>query len=87
MDEPSELTELEHAILEFEARPVAEGALKEAAIRSRFGLSPVRYYQKLNRLLDSPAALRHDPILIHRLQRLRDARLGARGYEPKTMGR
>jgi len=41
---------------------------------SRFGLSPARYYQLLNRLIDRPEALQYDPVLVQRLRRLREAR-------------
>jgi hypothetical protein len=33
-----------------------------------------RYYQVLGALIETPAALREDPMLVKRLQRLRDAR-------------
>lgn len=72
--EPRELE-----ILEFESHWVQNVGAKEAAIRDRFALSPARYYQLLGALIDSPSALAHDPMLIKRLQRTRDARLSARG--------
>jgi hypothetical protein len=52
--------------------------MKEEAIRTEFGLSPTRYYQVLGALVDSPAALAHDPLLIKRLQRMREARQAIR---------
>jgi hypothetical protein len=48
-------------------------AAKEDAIRAA-GLSPVRYYQRLNRLLDDPAVLPDAPQAVYRLRRIRDAR-------------
>ena len=36
-----------------------------------FTLSATRYYQLLNELIENPAALEHDPILVKRLKRLR----------------
>lgn len=51
---------------------------KEAEIRVEFEMSPARYYQVLNRVIDSPAALAYDPQLVSRLQRLRHARTSAR---------
>ncbi|MGH2695295.1 MAG: DUF3263 domain-containing protein, partial [Actinomycetota bacterium] len=48
--------------------------VKEQAIKDRFGLSATRYYQVLNDLLENPAALAHDPILVKRLRRLRTYR-------------
>ncbi|MDY5784741.1 DUF3263 domain-containing protein [Corynebacterium sp.] len=60
------------AILDFEASaPRAVGA-KEEAIRKRLDLTPVRYYQRLNVLLDAPEALAARPQLVRRLQRIRD---------------
>lgn len=61
-------------ILDFERSWWKERGRKERAIRERFGLSPARYYQLLNRLIDRPEAIRYDPMLVKRLQRLRTAR-------------
>jgi hypothetical protein len=47
---------------------------KSRAIRERFGFSPARYHQLLNRTLDRPEALEYDPMLVRRLRRVRDAR-------------
>lgn len=47
---------------------------RDNAIRQQFGMTPTRYYQALNTLLDRPAAYEHDPMLIKRLRRLRDQR-------------
>lgn len=68
------LTALETEILEFERQWWRLAGAKEQAIRDRFGLSSTRYHQQLNALIDSPAALRADPMLVKRLQRLRSAR-------------
>jgi hypothetical protein len=65
-------------MLAFERQFTGHSGAKEHAIRSEFGLSPARYYQVLNALIDSPAAVRHDPMLVGRLQRARDARTQAR---------
>jgi hypothetical protein len=61
-------------ILEFERSWWKLPGRKERAIRERFGLSAARYYQLLNRLIESPEALRVDPMLVKRLQRLRTER-------------
>ncbi|MDK8767479.1 DUF3263 domain-containing protein [Corynebacterium freneyi] len=45
---------------------------REEAIRTEFGMSAVRYHQRLNLLLDTPVAEAADPVTVHRLQRLRD---------------
>ncbi len=68
------LSARELAILAFERAWWRHGGLKEEAIREEFGISAARYYQLLGTLIDSPAALAEDPMLVKRLQRLRDAR-------------
>ena len=68
------LTEREQQILAFEAKWWKHAGAKEQAIRDTFDLSSTRYYQLLNGLLDNPAALEHDPVLIGRLRRLRSTR-------------
>lgn len=73
------LSELGHRVLAFEREMEAAGGSRDAAIRSEFGVSPVRYYQMLYAVIDSPPALRHDPLLVRRLQRVRDARRATRG--------
>ena len=43
-----------------------------------FDLTPARYYQLLNDLIDRDDALAAAPILVKRLRRLREARTNAR---------
>ena len=66
------------AILDFERSWWSEGGVKEAVIAERFDLSVARYYEILGEILDDPAAMDHDPLLVRRLRRLRDARQRAR---------
>lgn len=47
---------------------------KEQAIRELFSESATKFYQRLNVLLDDPAALTYDAQLANRLRRLREAR-------------
>lgn len=61
-------------ILAFEHRWWKHAGAKEQAIRDAFDLSATRYYQILNGLLDNPAALAAEPMLVGRLRRLRAAR-------------
>ncbi len=68
------LGEREREILAFERQWWRHAGAKEQAIRDRFGLSATRYYQLLNALLDNPAALAADPVLVGRLRRLRASR-------------
>ncbi|HEX5542889.1 MAG TPA: DUF3263 domain-containing protein [Micromonospora sp.] len=74
----SELTERERQVLAFERRWWRHAGAKEQAIRDTFGLSTTRYYQILNGLLDNPAALAAEPVLVGRLRRLRASRTRAR---------
>jgi hypothetical protein len=71
---PAELTDGERELLEFEKQWWRRPGAKEQAIRDRFDLSPTRYYQLLNALLDRPAALAYDPVLVNRLLRVRAGR-------------
>ena len=69
-----ELTERDRAILDFERGWWTETGPKEVLIAERFELSPTRYYQILNELLDSDTAVDYDPLVVRRLRRLRDRR-------------
>jgi hypothetical protein len=68
------LEERERVMLAFERQWWRHAGAKEEAIRSTFGVGPTAYYQQLSRLLDDPAALAHDAMLVKRLQRQRAAR-------------
>ena len=77
------LTDRDKAILDFERSWWTESGPKEVAIRERFDLSPTRYYQILNELLEMPEAYECNPLVVRRLRRLRDRRRRARheGYQ------
>ena len=81
------LTPRDLAVLDFEREFTKHGGAKEEAIREVFGLSAARYYQVLNTVIDSPHALRHDPMLVKRLQRARDARVHTRASRTLTSSR
>jgi hypothetical protein len=72
------LTDREEQILAFEAKWWKHAGSKEQAIRDAFELSSTRYYQLLNALLDNPAAIERDPVLVGRLRRLRSTRARTR---------
>ena len=72
------LSDRDRSILEFERQWWKYAGAKEQAVRELFGMSATRYYQVLNALIDSPAALAHDPMLIKRLRRMRTSRQRAR---------
>ncbi|HVE46951.1 MAG TPA: DUF3263 domain-containing protein [Acidimicrobiales bacterium] len=80
------LTDREQAILDFERSWWTETGPKEVLIRTRFGLSPTRYYQLLNEVLTHPDAAGYDPLVVRRLRRVRDDRRRAR-YEGRSAGR
>ncbi|MFI6364664.1 DUF3263 domain-containing protein [Nocardia sp. NPDC050630] len=72
------LSRREHDILAFERQWWKYAGAKEEAIRELFGMSPTRYYQVLNAVVDRPEALAADPMLVKRLRRLRASRQKAR---------
>ncbi|MGZ4518772.1 MAG: DUF3263 domain-containing protein, partial [Mycobacteriaceae bacterium] len=71
---PDGLSRREHEILSFERQWWKYAGAKEDAVKELFGMSATRYYQVLNNLVDSPAALAADPMLVKRLRRLRASR-------------
>jgi hypothetical protein len=78
VDPAGRLSERDQAILAFERSWWEFAGAKEQAVREKFDMSATRYYQVLNALLDSEAALAFDPLLVKRLRRLRMARQRAR---------
>jgi hypothetical protein len=68
------LSDRDAEILAFERQWWKFAGAKEQAIRDQFAMSATRYYQVLNALIDKPAALAHDPLLVKRLRRLRATR-------------
>lgn len=74
----ADLSERDAQILDFERQWWRYAGAKDDAISELFDLSATRYYQILNSLLDNPAALAHDPMLVKRLRRMRDQRHRAR---------
>jgi hypothetical protein len=74
----SGLSELETQILEFERTWWRHAGAKESSIKELFNLTPPAYYQMLNNLIDRPAALMAQPLLVKRLLRLRDQRTASR---------
>ncbi|MFL0024359.1 DUF3263 domain-containing protein [Streptomyces sp. NBUL23] len=75
---PGGLSVPDRALLALERRSWAGPGAKERAIREELGISPVRYYQLLNALIDDERALREDPVTVNRLRRVRDAKRGRR---------
>jgi hypothetical protein len=73
-----QLSDLEARILEFEKQWWQYAGAKESSIRDLFQLSPSRYYEILNHLIDRDEALVAAPMLVKRLRRMREARLAER---------
>jgi len=73
-----ELSDRDREIIAFERQWWKYAGAKEQAIRELFDMNATRYYQVLNALIDNPAALQADPMLIKRLSRLRATRQRAR---------
>ena len=82
---PAGLTRREHEMLVFERQWWRRAGAKDTAIRTRFAVPPTRYYQALNALVDEPAALAADPLVVGRLQRVRAAR--HRGRSSEVLGK
>lgn len=61
-------------VLDFEAGWANHGGAKARAIRAEFDWTTTRYYQVLDGCLQTQAAVQHDPMLVRRLLRLREAR-------------
>lgn len=72
------LTDRDREILDFERQWWKYAGAKEQAIKDLFDLSATRYYQVLNQLIDTQAALEHDPMLVKRLRRMRAQRQKSR---------
>lgn len=63
------LTDRDRAVLDLEGRFWKYAGAKEAAIVAELGLTPVRYYQVLARLVDDAAAAAYAPVTVSRLRR------------------
>ena len=72
------LSEFEVKMLEFERSWWRHAGVKESSIKELFNLTPPAYYQLLNNLIDRPAALMAEPLLVKRLLRLREQRTSSR---------
>jgi hypothetical protein len=77
---PQLLGERERGVLAFERQWWRHAGAKEEAIRREFGIGPTAYYQLLSRLIDDPAAIAYDPMLVKRLQRQRASRRRRRSW-------
>lgn len=76
------LSERDMRVLAFERGTWRTAAAKEQAIGEVLGISATRYYQLLNELIDSPEALKFDPVLVKRLRAQRARRQRMRSPQP-----
>lgn len=63
----------DRTVLEIEQKTWRYAGTKEAAIVAA-GLTPIRYYQRLNRLIIDEAAIEAAPVTMNRLRRIDAAR-------------
>lgn len=61
-------------MLDFEATWWKFRGAKDQAIRDRFDVTAVRYYQLINALIDRPEARAARPMVVKRLRRIREQR-------------
>ena len=76
-DEPAVTGTALASILAIEQRTWRTPGAKAQAILD-LGLTATRYYQLLNEMIDTPEALRSDPVLVNRLRARRERRLARR---------
>ncbi len=78
----SSLTELQMRVLAFERSWWRSPGAKEREILDVLAMTPTRYYQLLNELIDTPEAAEFDPVLVSRLRRRRASRGRLRSARP-----
>lgn len=72
------VTDADRIALTLAAAPYRYPARREADALEQLGLSPTRFWARVHRLLDDPAAEAEMPAEVRRLRRIRDARRNAR---------
>jgi hypothetical protein len=76
------LTERDQHMLTLAGTSYRRQGVRESDIGQLFNMSPTAFYQRVNQLLDTEAALAWNPLL---LQRLRNAR-ASREQKPARLG-
>ena len=71
-----QFSEVDQQILDTEGDYWRYEGAKIEHIRKSFGMTPTRYYQRVNQLIDTPEALSYAPTTVRRLQGVRDRRRG-----------
>lgn len=65
------LTDTQKSMLDLAGQTFKYAGSLENQARERFGLTPTRYWQEVNRLIQTPAAHQHAPALTNRLNQRR----------------
>lgn len=78
------ITDAEWRVLDFADQLPRIPGEREQAIRDTFGISATRYYQILNRLIDSTEAQARKPVLVKRLREQRANRQAQRSNPTTT---
>lgn len=81
-ERPSSLSDLDKEILAVAALPRNMDRHVDL-IRDRFDMSTTQFALHLNRLLDNPDAMAHDPMTVKRWQRIRESRQAARSMQQR----
>lgn len=66
------MSDPDKAVLDFAKQTWHFHGERDSAIVKHLGYSPTTYFQKLNRIIDDPAALEHDAQTVRRYQRIRE---------------
>lgn len=69
------MSDNDRALLELAGAFYREESGRVAAMHARFGMTPTRFWQRVNAILATPGALQHDPLTVNRLRRLRASRV------------
>ncbi|MET1062191.1 MAG: DUF3263 domain-containing protein [Aeromicrobium sp.] len=75
---PAPFGDQDRAMLEFERLRFLTSGSKHNEILDRFAMTPVRYYIRLNWILNQPEAASYDPALVGHLVELREKRRAVR---------
>ena len=65
------LTDTQKQMLDLAGQTFKYAGSLETEAQKQFGLTPTRYWQEINRLLNHPAAHQHNPALARRLTQRR----------------
>jgi hypothetical protein len=76
------LTDAERELLDFSGLWFRYEGHREAAILDLFGVSAIRFHQRVNKLIDREEALAYAPILVNRLRNERQNRREQRAQKP-----